>query len=639
MEINEYPRTPLQSNRTKQNILRKSAASEYETSQIKANQIKPSGHEIRPAQINKGENSIIKGEIIDLRYQEVKIRLEPGGQVITAKLSGEVPLSIGQTAEFAVSDETDGQITLRYISAGDSSVNDIAQRALSASGLSASDRNLSIVQELLNFHMPVDKNTILHLIKLTASYPDASLTTLVLMHKHQLPINIGSIAQFEAYHDNMHQILSQLKSLIGNITDFLASDTIMPENDSIHTDILYQQNYDNPEDLIQGKNTIEHDEIINAEKNIEPEELFGVKGRMDSDSVKNPLNDTNSMGGIYPHDKIHPDNTISLFRELLSLITEGESLPVQIVPDTPIRSVFSEDELMQLRNALLSKLAETDYAENDTVHSIKIQLTDGSMTLEKLLSIVHDLYGNESDPAYTENTLPVRIIEAFVGMSGHLSDGMKEKLRHFLKSETSQELIADTLHNRWTLSPEEIPLKDKVTKFFKRLDEDMEHLKRLTDTAKSFDTQEVKASINKLQDNLQFMRELNELFLYLQLPMRLTGQDTHGDLYVFTRKNGRNHDSLKLNVLLHLDMANLGSMDIHMTMNNRQVSAVFYMEEASEQIIAGHLHELIDTLVDKGYQFQAKTRISDTKPDFITDILHQNTPSQSTHRYSFDIRA
>ena len=51
------------------------------------------------------------------------------------------------------------------------------------------------------------------------------------------------------------------------------------------------------------------------------------------------------------------------------------------------------------------------------------------------------------------------------------------------------------------------------------------------------------------------------------------------------------------------------------------------------------LHELIDSLQRKGYQFQASTKISDTKPDFITDILQDDTPNPGSHRYSFDIRA
>ena len=41
----------------------------------------------------------------------------------------------------------------------------------------------------------------------------------------------------------------------------------------------------------------------------------------------------------------------------------------------------------------------------------------------------------------------------------------------------------------------------------------------------------------------------------------------------------------------------------------------------------------------KGYQFQASTKISDTKPDFYNRYFTRRTPNPGSHRYSFDIRA
>ncbi len=166
----------------------------------------------------------------------------------------------------------------------------------------------------------------------------------------------------------------------------------------------------------------------------------------------------------------------------------------------------------------------------------------------------------------------------------------------------------------------------------------MEGLDKLTDSL-NISNLDIKSTINRLQDNLQFIRELNDLFMYIQLPIRLKEQDVHGDLYVFTHKNHKHRETENLNVLLHLDMVHLGSMDIHMSMKNHQVNAVFFLEKSSEQIISQHLNELISLLNDKGYQLQAKTQISDSKPDFINDILQQDAPSSITHRYSFDIRA
>ncbi|TAH68871.1 MAG: flagellar hook-length control protein FliK [Anaerolineaceae bacterium] len=591
MEINEY--------RPKQSRLHKTAASEYEASQVKAQQIKPYLQDQKSVQINKNEHPIIKGEIIDLRYQEVKIRLDPSGQIINAKLSGELPLSIGQTAEFEVSDVIDGQITLRYITTGNLPMVDIIHKALYASGLTISERNLAIVEELLNYQMPVDKNTILQLIKLSTAYPNVSLATLILMHKNSLPINIGSIAQFEAYQKGIHQILNQLNSLIGNINS-IASD-----------------------------NSIEVMDQANSQGNIK------------SDSIPS---------GIIPPanlslDKIHTNNThlnsvLNLHKELLTLLIDEESRQELISPDVTIGHVLSDNELIQLKDTLIIKINESTYYSGEIAENFKSQLSNGSMTLESLLSIVHDLYGSESLQPHVENSLlSTRIASAFISMSEQLSYTAREKLVHLLKSDAYREIIRETLHNRWTLSPSELTLENKVKEFFRRLDKDMEQLDKLSENYKMPTTLDFKASINKLQDNLQFMRDLNELLLYIQLPIRLTEEDVHGDLYVFTRKNKKHVDTDRLNILLHLNMANLGPIDIHMSMLNRQLNVVFYLEKPSEQIISKHLHELVDALNDKGYQLQARTQISDSKPDFIRDILQEDAPSSNPHRYTFDIRA
>ena len=86
-------------------------------------------------------------------------------------------------------------------------------------------------------------------------------------------------------------------------------------------------------------------------------------------------------------------------------------------------------------------------------------------------------------------------------------------------------------------------------------------------------------------------------------------------------------------------MANLGPMDVHMTIQKRIINMVIYLEKSSQELISQHLNELQDKILQKGYQLLVKTKVSDKKPDFITDILQDDTLNQGLYRYSFDIRA
>ena len=62
-----------------------------------------------------------------------------------------------------------------------------------------------------------------------------------------------------------------------------------------------------------------------------------------------------------------------------------------------------------------------------------------------------------------------------------------------------------------------------------------------------------------MQDNLQFMNTLNQIFPYVQLPLKLTEQLTHGELYVYTKKKDLSAQNKEVSILLHLDMDSLPS--------------------------------------------------------------------------------
>lgn len=580
MEINN-------SNKLKHQRLQKVVATEYESSISKTQHIKLPRQEQSAAHFIN-EDNIIKGEIIDLRYQEVKIILEPSGQVLTARVSSDVPLSIGQTASFVVSDKSGDQITLRFLSSSNTPINDLVYKALYSSGLGASERNIAIVQELLKYNMPVDKNTILSLIKLSSTYPDTDLSTLTLMHKNKLPISANSIAQFEAYQEGTHQLLNKLNSLAARITDLVFNNAITTINTNQDSNIPYNMSSD-------------------IEDNSSP------LSNMSSDISVNMTN---------IEDTYIVNEFFNLNKEILNILRDRQSQTMEFLPETEIKNIFTDKEIIMLQD------------------SFNLPASSDSMTLKKLFILVNNSPDKvDSFSSIANNTLTAHLFHAFIGVSSYMTAPGKEKLLFLLNTHTYQNLISEALHNRWTLSPQDLTVKGKITEYFSRLHNDLEKFLKISTGNKELDFQDIKSSINKLQDNLQFMRDLNDLFLYIQLPMRLTRQDAHGDLYVFTKNKQSPDITDQVSVLLHLDMPHLGPIDIHMTMKDRNVQTIFYLEKTSEDIISEYLHELIDALSKKGYNLQVKTQVSESKPDFITDILEQDITDQSVYRHSFDIRA
>ncbi len=175
-----------------------------------------------PSELKEGQR--VKGQVLDLRYNEVRIRLQPSGQTITAKLTGDVPLAIGDEANFEVSESSSGQIVLKYIPASGSAssmeqaaLDAAVLKALTASGISLTERNKEITAELLLHRMPVDKQTLQTLIKAAVMNKEASPADLVLLHKNNIPLTSANIKLLQAYQSGSGQLLTDLKSLIQSI--------------------------------------------------------------------------------------------------------------------------------------------------------------------------------------------------------------------------------------------------------------------------------------------------------------------------------------------------------------------------------------------------------------------------------------
>ncbi len=150
-------------------------------------------------------------------------------------------------------------------------------------------------------------------------------------------------------------------------------------------------------------------------------------------------------------------------------------------------------------------------------------------------------------------------------------------------------------------------------------------------------------SVQNLQNNVDFMNQMNHLFTYIQLPLKMTGNEAHGDLYVYTNKKSLAKKDGNVSALLHLDMENLGPLDVYVTMqkNLNKVSASFTVkDEAALNLIADHIHILNERLEKRGYSMKANFQIKEDGPtNVMQEILEQNKNISVLSKTSFDMRA
>ena len=129
---------------------------------------------------------LLTGEIIDLKSNEIIVRLDDGSN-ISAQIYDTTNLSIGQTIKFHLQDNK-GVLILEPLKESISSSGNLVHKALEAAGLPITDKNVSLVTELLKNNMSLDSQSINNIVQQSNYNKDISVETLVLMNKHNIPI-------------------------------------------------------------------------------------------------------------------------------------------------------------------------------------------------------------------------------------------------------------------------------------------------------------------------------------------------------------------------------------------------------------------------------------------------------------------
>lgn len=612
----------------------------------------PAARNTKAQELKEGQT--VKAQVLDIRYNEVKVQLEPGKQVVTARLSGDVPLSIGQDAHFTVTEEGPDHLVLKYQPVETTNPNEVTiQKALTASGLPMTDRNRALVSELLNNRMPVDKQTLQTLIRYAVTNREASPLTLVLMHKNNLPMTPANIRQFEAYQNGTHQMLNDIRSITQNITELIRHEPSL----QVQTSSLPHQTTDS---ILQNS----------VPQLAAPGPQLLASGQTVSGDL--PLSDTPLQ------------NAMTMNRELIDLLynkpSESSTIPTQL----PVITPAGKDILLQLAAEVERKIIGNPSLSAQIPSDIIKQLGEGTLSASDTLQLLKGLSTTMSDngipellkqfalsqdtPFLASVLNPAERSNLAAALSGlpqlqMLKDGleggnvtMKEALTlirenlpsldagsvlKLLQAPEYAKLLQEAFLQKWTITPEKAAHKDPIANLYQQLKQDLEQLNQLVKADKtSAEPSQLEAPVKNLQDNLQFMKDLNDVFTYLQLPVQFKDRTAHADLYVMSRKKALGDSKENLSVLLHLDMAHLGSVGVHIRMNTgSRIQADFYMDnKEAGRLVKENLPSLAEALEKKGYTLQYEVKDTYKKPDFSKDFIEQSSHDHNISRYTFDIR-
>ena len=581
------------------------------------------------AGLEKGQ--LIRGEIVDLRSHEVSVKLDDG-RILNAKIEESTNLAIGEKVIFRVEEVSLKNLTLKIIADAQYIVQDnTIDKAIDAAGLGKNDHNRAIVEELLKQQMSIDKKTISLLIQQSIMNKDSSIESLVLMNKYHIPITEGNINQMEAYR-NMDQCMM---NEIGNLADSIPN-LFTQVSDQPFPDFLAQSK-DLLNLLLNNKMNIPSDSIANGLSQNVPEVL-----------INSNLITTGSL--LSPKDCLALAQTLELASSSESLVSQDLLLLIR-------NGSADISEVAHLLNQLMDKEA--------TGATSSLNISQSSSAAQTILTAYQNLqYDNTEIGSFLDSSsrnnllstldsfaLPIEIKDRIASgyISSHdlllliqseIGSSSESIAKNLLSSEEYKLLIKEEILAKWTMTPESLTKEGEIDKHFQSLSNQVTELTQFMEHSSNRDLGAASSQANHLQESIQFMKTLNELFTYIQLPLKLKNQNAHSELYVYTKKKEGRTAADGISVLLHLDMDHLGPLDVHIDLHYNNIVSKFYLnDENTIDLIASHIPILEQSLLAKGFTLNAEILKREKDIDIVEDFIKQDAPSPSVKRYNFDIRA
>ena len=579
--------------------------------------------------------SVFEGTVSSVKNGKVTLALSDG-QTITARLSGKVPLSQGTPMFFQVKSNDGVTIEIKPYTGAGSGGNPILTNALTEGTVPVTERNLAMVDAMMKEQMPIDKQSLLNMARIANMNPGVDITTVVNMTKLGIPVSPEMAAQFENYMTDEHAILQEMDQAMNELADLAGSKNLTPDqavqmNQKIVTILLPEQTVTgaqvNAEGQIEtgGQTTAEGQIVTGGQITAEGQIVTGgqttaegqilTDGRLGAEEqIVNGEQTTTAgqavregTGGQALGEVLSEQQFSSLGRLLQNIPSLVES--TKLFPEAMEQDIF------------IDTLEDESVAQNLMTEDAAWKAVDGKTALDKNLT-VSDFLRTVSQILSENNGMASQSIQKLFG-----SDAYKSLLRNVMEQQ-------------WLIQPEALKQEKKISQLYEKLEQQMRQVEDALKEAGVTKTRFPETAA-EVRGNIEFMNQLNQAYTYVQVPLKLSGQNANGELYVYTNKKNLRDPDAELSAFLHLDMEHLGSTDVSVKMQHRNVKTNFYMaDDASYDLVEKYLPILEQKLKDKGYQCTITMTKEEKKVSFGDDFLRKDMPQTGTlHRYSFDVRA
>ena len=524
------------------------------------------------------KGNIFEGTVTSVKNGRVTLSLS-GGQQVMARLDGKISLMEGESMFFQVKSNDGTQIAIRPFAIDGAGANYTLMQALSAAGLSAQPEYLSMVDRMMEEQMPIDRESLQQMARLVNANPRIDVQTLVQMQKLGIPITVENASQFENYMNDSQAITRELDALIEQFPQSLTG----TEGAPVKTETMRQLGNELLQILTDGL-----EEVPQQIQSPEPDMAYNLDG--------------------LKYESVQTD-------------TAETQMQTEAAPETATETVQENPEILsqQEGQAAAEEKGVAGQQETETMETVSGKTTyTGQMP-------------------QTPHTLGAVLSQEQLQ---HLNRMIGDILGKLFSSREFQKLVRDTAEQQWMVKPGDLKEGDYVGRLYERLNSQMEKIESALKNAGQEHTA-FSQMAGEIHSNVEFMNQVNQMYTYAQIPLKMSGQHASGELFVYTNKKALAQGEKDLTAFLHLDLDHLGSTDVSVRMRGREVSTRFYLDNDTAYALLEKNYPVLEARLEKkGYHCKIDVVNEEKHVNFVDDFLKMDQPAATQlHRYSFDMRA
>ncbi len=592
----------------------------------------------------------VTGQILAKSGNEVQISLG-GDSVLTARMDISADLPVGSSVTFQVTGSDTNGITLSPLLTNTDTSSSL-NTALMNAGLQIDARNLDMVGSMMERGMSIGKEELIRMNMSLSGIPDADVSDGVTLKSLGISPTADNIEQFHAYLGYEHQVSSAVNDIMEMVPQTIGS--MIADGDeasaiAMTRDIL---------DIFTGQGAMEPMSEAELKMSgmeapintvLDPAELTELGNLLSENGIDPAFAESMARGEVSLNDVMYIIDDIvnngaeeravaadpsAVNAEAAAVNEESAESPAGLteaqakaVTDAPVKDIPLPSDHSAGVSETVKPEQTPSQSENVSNATAQNQST-GSAGLDFLSALKSDSVDAQTLKSALDTAQDVN------------SHAITHGILKLIRSKPMAAILQNAVNNQWKLTPGQVGEDKQVSDLYKRMTEQTNRLLDVLTTRAKEDTP-LANSVNDLSKNMNFMNELNNMFNYIQLPMKMSGNDAHGELYVYSNKKNMARTDGNISAFLHLDMDNLGTTDVYVTMNNAgHVNTHFYLpDDEALDLIAAHIDELNARIENRGYSCSSEVSKREEMANIMQEIVDDNKSAVPISISNFDARA